>query len=188
MYTHEARKRVERAKRTLRTELWRFQAEYFAWVKGSKVYALDAYVIAVGAQIDRAFVSRPNVSATAHVSSVSGVSCVIGLLSQRQAQGLLPWVTDWHHSATTGAWRRTFVYTPPGYDTAPGTRYPVLYLQHGGGEDETGWIMQGQLHSGQPARGRAGRADDRGHGCGSSGSAPARPKSASCRGSTISPT
>jgi hypothetical protein len=44
----------------------------------------------------------------------------------------------WYHSATTGAWRHTFVYTPPGYDTAPGTRYPVLYLQHGGGEDETG--------------------------------------------------
>lgn len=52
----------------------------------------------------------------------------------------------WYHSTTTGAWRRIFVYTPPGYDTAPETRYPVLYLQHGGGEDETGWIMQGRAN------------------------------------------
>ena len=34
-------------------------------------------------------------------------------------------------------------YTPAGYEQNPGTRYPVLYLQHGGGEDETGWIYQG---------------------------------------------
>lgn len=50
----------------------------------------------------------------------------------------------WYHSATTDAWRRILIYTPPGYDTAPDTRYPVLYLQHGGGEDETGWTNQGK--------------------------------------------
>jgi enterochelin esterase-like enzyme len=38
---------------------------------------------------------------------------------------------------------RIFVYTPPGYDTNPSRRYPVLYLQHGAGEDETGWGHQG---------------------------------------------
>ncbi len=52
----------------------------------------------------------------------------------------------WYHSATTGAWRRFFVYAPPGYDTATETRYPVLYLQHGGGEDETGWANQGKAN------------------------------------------
>jgi enterochelin esterase family protein len=38
---------------------------------------------------------------------------------------------------------RCFVYTPPGYEKDRSTRYPVLYLQHGGGEDETGWGAQG---------------------------------------------
>jgi enterochelin esterase-like enzyme len=40
-------------------------------------------------------------------------------------------------------WRRIFVYTPPDYDKNTTARYPVLYLQHGGGEDETGWAVQG---------------------------------------------
>ncbi len=39
--------------------------------------------------------------------------------------------------------RHAFVYTPPDYDKDPNRRYPVLYLQHGGGEDETGWGRQG---------------------------------------------
>lgn len=38
---------------------------------------------------------------------------------------------------------RCFVYTPPDYETDLAKRYPVLYLQHGGGEDETGWGNQG---------------------------------------------
>jgi enterochelin esterase-like enzyme len=38
---------------------------------------------------------------------------------------------------------RCFVYTPPGYEKNLSARYPVLYLQHGGGEDETGWGAQG---------------------------------------------
>ena len=51
----------------------------------------------------------------------------------------------WYHSKTTQEWRRIFVYTPPGYDNDRDTRYPVLYLQHGGGEDETGWPKQGHV-------------------------------------------
>ena len=42
----------------------------------------------------------------------------------------------WYHSKITGQPRRAFVYTPPGYDRDPRQRYPVLYLQHGAGEDE----------------------------------------------------
>jgi enterochelin esterase-like enzyme len=38
---------------------------------------------------------------------------------------------------------RCFVYTPPDYEKDLSKRYPVLYLQHGGGEDETGWGSQG---------------------------------------------
>lgn len=49
-----------------------------------------------------------------------------------------------YHSKITGAWRRCFVYTPPCYDTSGEKRYPVLYLQHGSFEDETGWAGQGK--------------------------------------------
>ncbi len=51
----------------------------------------------------------------------------------------------WYFSKTTGAARRIFVYTPPDYDQKPKMRYPVLYLQHGGGEDERGWVVQGRV-------------------------------------------
>lgn len=48
----------------------------------------------------------------------------------------------WYDSKVTGTWRHALVYLPPNYDTQTKVRYPVLYLQHGGGEDETGWIRQ----------------------------------------------
>ena len=51
----------------------------------------------------------------------------------------------WYHSSVTGTWRDAFVYLPPDYDTS-NAHYPVLYLQHGGGEDETGWIRQGKAN------------------------------------------
>ena len=49
------------------------------------------------------------------------------------------------HSRSTDSMRRAFVYTPPGYDQNPGQRYPVLYLQHGWGENEYGWGVQGRV-------------------------------------------
>jgi enterochelin esterase-like enzyme len=48
-----------------------------------------------------------------------------------------------YFSKSTNAVRRCFVYTPPGYDEKISNRYPVLYLQHGMGENETGWGNQG---------------------------------------------
>jgi enterochelin esterase family protein len=48
------------------------------------------------------------------------------------------------YSQSTQSTQRCFVYTPPDYDKDPTKRYPVLYLQHGGGEDETGWPSQGR--------------------------------------------
>src|SRR4051812_45672279 len=50
---------------------------------------------------------------------------------------------DLYFSKSTNAVRRCFVYTPPDYEKDPSRRYPVLYLQHGAGEDETGWGNQG---------------------------------------------
>jgi enterochelin esterase-like enzyme len=49
-------------------------------------------------------------------------------------------------SPSTGTQRRAFVYTPPGYDRNLSERYPVLYLQHGWGEDETAWSNQGHAN------------------------------------------
>lgn len=49
-------------------------------------------------------------------------------------------------SPSTGTQRRAFVYTPPGYDKDHSARYPVLYLQHGWGEDETAWSNQGHAN------------------------------------------
>ncbi len=52
----------------------------------------------------------------------------------------------WYNSKVTGTWRHALVYLPPNYETQTKVRYPVLYLQHGGGEDETGWIRQGRAN------------------------------------------
>jgi enterochelin esterase-like enzyme len=51
----------------------------------------------------------------------------------------------WYRSSVTGTWRRAYVYTPPGYDTDTRTKYPVLYLMHGWGENEQGWHVQGHV-------------------------------------------
>lgn len=51
-----------------------------------------------------------------------------------------------YYSKVNDSMRRCFVYTPPDYDKDTTTRYPVLYLQHGGGEDETGWPNQGKTN------------------------------------------
>jgi len=48
-------------------------------------------------------------------------------------------------SKSTSTSRRAFVYTPPGYEKDTKTKYPVLYLQHGWGEDETAWSNQGRV-------------------------------------------
>lgn len=47
-------------------------------------------------------------------------------------------------SQTNNQMRHCFIYTPPGYDKNRKKRYPVLYLQHGGGENEYGWPEQGK--------------------------------------------
>jgi enterochelin esterase-like enzyme len=51
-----------------------------------------------------------------------------------------------YFSKTSNSWRHIYVYTPPGYEAKTSTRYPVLYLQHGGGEDERVWIEMGRTN------------------------------------------
>jgi enterochelin esterase-like enzyme len=49
----------------------------------------------------------------------------------------------WYHSSTLGMQRRMHVYTPPGYDGSR-ARYPVFYLLHGGGDEDSGWSTIGR--------------------------------------------
>jgi enterochelin esterase-like enzyme len=51
-----------------------------------------------------------------------------------------------YNSGMAKSWRHIFVYLPPDYDKKTKTRYPVLYLQHGGGEDERVWIEMGRTN------------------------------------------
>ena len=49
-----------------------------------------------------------------------------------------------YFSRVTNSWRQFYIYTPPAYDSAVNSSYPVLYILHGGGEDERGWATQGK--------------------------------------------
>jgi enterochelin esterase-like enzyme len=49
-----------------------------------------------------------------------------------------------YFSRVTNSWRQLYVYTPPAYDSNLSAKYPVLYILHGGGEDERGWATQGK--------------------------------------------
>ena len=51
----------------------------------------------------------------------------------------------YYYAASTSEWRHAMVYTPALYETKSKQRFPVLYLQHGMGEDETGWSHQGRM-------------------------------------------
>ncbi|MCR5351383.1 MAG: esterase [Bacteroidales bacterium] len=50
----------------------------------------------------------------------------------------------YYYSSVTGSMRHCYIYTPAEYKKNTGKKYPVLYLQHGGGEDEHGWPQQGR--------------------------------------------
>jgi len=49
-----------------------------------------------------------------------------------------------YYSNVTNSWRNFYMYTPPGYDQNSTEKYPVLYILHGGGEDQRGWATQGK--------------------------------------------
>ncbi|MBN2636617.1 MAG: esterase [Prolixibacteraceae bacterium] len=51
-----------------------------------------------------------------------------------------------YYSTVTEEWRMVYIYTPPGYNKNTSTKYPVLYLQHGGGEDQRVWIEMGRTN------------------------------------------
>ena len=51
-----------------------------------------------------------------------------------------------YYAKSINQWRQIYVYTPPQYDKDTTTRYPVLYLQHGGGEDQRVWTEMGRTN------------------------------------------
>jgi len=51
-----------------------------------------------------------------------------------------------YFSNITNGWRHVYIYTPPDYETNTTAKYPVLYLQHGGGEDQRVWIEMGRTN------------------------------------------
>ena len=63
-----------------------------------------------------------------------------------EIRGLRQWdeVMKRYYSTVFNDWRRLYIYTPQGYDADADKKFPVLYLLHGGGEDERGWSTQGK--------------------------------------------
>ena len=52
---------------------------------------------------------------------------------------------EFYYSSVAGEWESCTVYTPPGYQES-GESYPVLYLQHGAGENENCWVFNGKVN------------------------------------------
>jgi enterochelin esterase family protein len=52
----------------------------------------------------------------------------------------------WYDSAVSGTRRRLHVYTPPGYGKDPARKYPVLYLLHGSGDNDSHWMLMGRAN------------------------------------------
>jgi len=52
----------------------------------------------------------------------------------------------WYFAKSANEYRHAYIYTPPGYDKNTTQRYPVLYLQHGMGEDRRAWSNQGRAN------------------------------------------
>jgi len=67
-----------------------------------------------------------------------------GALAQDVPHGTV--VRDYYYSKTCGCMKSCLIYTPPGYNRGEGTNLPVLYLQHGYGENETSWVHLGKAN------------------------------------------
>jgi enterochelin esterase family protein len=80
------------------------------------------------------------------IGSVDSVFLVPGMEAEFESLKDVPHGeirVDWYRSGTLDAQRSLHVYTPPGYD-GTSEQYPVLYLLHGGGDDDAGWSTIGR--------------------------------------------
>ncbi len=105
---------------------------YYSIVVDGAVTADPATRTFFGSGWDNSGIEIPEAAADAAYYSAKDVPH--GQVSQRS-----------YYSKVTGAWRRCFVYTPPEYEVNSRSRYPVLYLLHGWGENEQGWQTQGHV-------------------------------------------
>lgn len=99
--------------------------------------------------LDSAFILDPsNNAVTRDGSIVENRLLVPGKLADIIATQNVPHgnvTAVWYPSSILGTERRMYVYTPPGYEHGK-DKYPVLYLLHGGGGDEDGWISRGRAN------------------------------------------
>ncbi len=80
------------------------------------------------------------------ITSIDNMFEVPGEEAAFEANGPVPHGeirTVWYHSGALGSMRSMRIYTPPGYDSGR-ARYPVFYLLHGGGDDDSGWSTVGR--------------------------------------------
>jgi enterochelin esterase family protein len=99
--------------------------------------------------LDSALILDPNNNAVTRDGSIVENRLLIpGRLGDLIAAQNVPHgnvTATWYSSPAIGKERRMFVYTPPGYEKGK-DKYPVLYLLHGGGGDEEGWISRGRAN------------------------------------------
>ncbi len=99
--------------------------------------------------LDSALMLDPNNNAVTRDGSIVENRLLIpGKLGDLIAEQRVPHgnvTAVWYTSPALGTARRMYVYTPPGYEEG-NTKYPVLYLLHGGGGDEEGWINRGRAN------------------------------------------
>src|ERR1700755_2738841 len=105
---------------------------YYSIVVDGAVVADPATRTFFGSGWDNSGIEIPEADSDAEYYSVKDVPH--GQVSQRR-----------YYSKVTGAWRLCLVYTPAEYDANSRTRFPVLYLLHGWGENEQGWTAQGHV-------------------------------------------
>lgn len=87
-----------------------------------------------------------NVNTRRNTTRIENTLLIRGPESDDYAVNAVPHGTvtmQWYASPSLNATRRTYVYTPPGYEKGTG-RYPVLYLLHGGSGDEDAWFSCGR--------------------------------------------
>ncbi|HEU4996491.1 MAG TPA: alpha/beta hydrolase-fold protein [Gemmatimonadaceae bacterium] len=100
--------------------------------------------------VDSVAVSDPsNAKPRVNLRTVRSLLDVPGAAAEFFAERAVPHgaLADvWYQSKSLGLPRRMHVYTPPGYDRGGSTRYPVLYLLHGAGDDDQSWTMVGRAN------------------------------------------
>ncbi len=118
------------------TGVWRATLPYSPSFKGPKAFLFDVDGAPVLSQYIPQYYSHSTVM---HYVEIPDPNTPY-ILMRDVPHGAVTNEFFWSDSLDT--WQRCLVYTPLGYEAGGG--YPVLYLQHGGGENETSWVYNGR--------------------------------------------